>query len=277
MYNAYLYDGNVSRTKLINAEFPKGTKIVQVEHGWNHYVALDSEGYIWGWGSNFYHQTGINYTRKMVETPTRTNIRGVTKIFTNSNSKTTFFITKDNKLYVIGLNGDGQAGLENKTPSRDRIFRHINEPREIKLPEIKEIKIPENEENEENNMIKKITGNMHASFILMTNGDVYSTGASLITGFKKISFEFKKILFGQKIIAIFCSASYCAFSTGYEIFMTLNCPLCYSNFPNDVRFEFFSDIILNLKVKNNVRKDCKKEGHFIRGLKEIIGRLKFEI
>ena len=40
------------------AIFPEGTVIQSVAAGENHSLALDTEGNVWGWGSNEYYQLG---------------------------------------------------------------------------------------------------------------------------------------------------------------------------------------------------------------------------
>lgn len=97
----------------VQAIFPEGTTIVQVDAGENFSVALDSEGYVWTWGANDYYQLG---TSKITSTATPTKVNGlsnITKIAAGTYSVLAIDENKD--VYGWGLNSNGELGIESYT------------------------------------------------------------------------------------------------------------------------------------------------------------------
>jgi alpha-tubulin suppressor-like RCC1 family protein len=104
---SYLLNGN---TAWIDGITIPVTKWISVAAGWNHTVAVKSDGTLWAWGYNYYGQLGDGSVNNK-STPTR--------IGTDSNWVSvaagfyhTVGLKADGTLWAWGYNGQGQLGIE---------------------------------------------------------------------------------------------------------------------------------------------------------------------
>jgi alpha-tubulin suppressor-like RCC1 family protein len=71
-------------------------------------MALDAQGHVWTWGSDFYRQLGYAQPGGVALSPGQVNLECVTSISMGVFSAAA--VTSDGSLYVWGYNGDGQLG-----------------------------------------------------------------------------------------------------------------------------------------------------------------------
>ena len=81
----------VTKDEPVKAIFPNGTKIIQVDAGENHSLALDENGNVWAWGRNQYYQLGNNIQEEVL-TPIK--VAG-----------------SMGEVYSFGLNANGEGGI----------------------------------------------------------------------------------------------------------------------------------------------------------------------
>jgi alpha-tubulin suppressor-like RCC1 family protein len=80
--------------------------------------ALTEDGRVFVWGANNRGQAGIPQTTtgNTITTPQQSSFTGTGRLITsagNNNNTTTFIVDTQDKLYVVGRNQDGQAGIGN--------------------------------------------------------------------------------------------------------------------------------------------------------------------
>lgn len=85
-------------------------KIVEVAKGKNHTLALDEDGYIWGWGNNSSGELGSNLKGKVYVPTQISGISNATKISAGEGFSVALV---DGAIWTWGTNGYGQLG--NKT------------------------------------------------------------------------------------------------------------------------------------------------------------------
>ncbi len=251
-YNAYLLNGKVwvgGASKVIKdnevyenpdeIEFPKGTQIVQVAYGLYHYVALDSEGYVWGWGKekygNLFGQLGIGKHIGPTKTPTKiTNMPKMKKVCCGSFY--TLCLDTFNNLWGLGHNNHHQIGFGDSEKAQYKPIKVREGVLDVYAGKNSDTTFIININNEVEAIgwnlsgnagiwpnsynvgksftqvkslngkgkISKIDSNLLSTFCLYENGDIYSTGSPGTNGRNKNSCEFLKIDKRKNIIDLAC-------------------------------------------------------------------------
>ena len=85
------------------------------------YAVIKKDGSVWFWGENTYGQAGMGNT-SVLQTPTKVALTFLESgdevkdlVLNDGYYTTSYLITKKGRLYVCGMNYDGQAGLNDKT------------------------------------------------------------------------------------------------------------------------------------------------------------------
>ncbi len=251
-YTAYLLDGKVYVGGVMKAikdnevyekpneiKFPKGTQIVQVSYGWYHFIALDSKGYIWSWGTESYGitfgQLGQGKHIVPTETPIKIeNIPKMKKVCCGMNHNICLDIY--NNLWGFGKNDDYQTGFGDSKSNQYKpikvkegvsdiyvgkhsnttfIITMINEVEAIGNNYYGNVGIGTKSFNVGRSFvsvkslngkgkISKIDSNSRSTFCLYENGDIYATGRVAYNGRSNTSKEFFKIDKKHNIIDLAC-------------------------------------------------------------------------
>jgi alpha-tubulin suppressor-like RCC1 family protein len=106
-----------SHTTPVRVNLPTGTRVVAIQAGWNHSLALDSAGDVWAWGRNSYGQLGDGTTVDrdapvLVSVPSDTD---VTSLAAGGNHSMALAVAGD--AWAWGRNSYGQLG-DGTTTSR---------------------------------------------------------------------------------------------------------------------------------------------------------------
>jgi hypothetical protein len=86
----------------------------RVVSGATHNLALDSSGYLWGWGENHSGQLGDNTTTGRLAAVRIYGLTGVTQVAAGSNH--TLAVRSDGTVWAWGSNAYGQLGDGTKIP-----------------------------------------------------------------------------------------------------------------------------------------------------------------
>lgn len=146
---------------------------VKISTSDNHIISLDTNGDIYGWGSNCFGQLGIDNLQKGFTKATKINIDCNNKKIIDislgySNSS---IITEDNKLYSCGCTQNGRIGIKKKNTQKEGInirkFTKIN----IKYK-----------------IVKIQSGSMHQCSI-DNNNKIYSWGSKYYIGSQWVYYD----------------------------------------------------------------------------------------
>jgi alpha-tubulin suppressor-like RCC1 family protein len=99
----------VTKDEPVKAIFPNGTKIIQVDAGENHSLALDENGNVWAWGRNQYYQLGNNIQEEVLTPVKVAGLANIRKIACGS--YTSYAIGSMGEVYSFGLNANGEGGI----------------------------------------------------------------------------------------------------------------------------------------------------------------------
>ncbi len=148
--NGELGDGSyTTKDGTVKVQFDKNTKIVQIDAGTSHNIALDIDGNVWTWGSNSYYQLGRSSTNANI--PGKVTMpEEIVKVAAGNNYS--LAIGKSGKAYAWGYNANGELGVGT--------YKTVTRPAEIVGIE---------------NVIDISGGNNH-SILATTTGEVYTTG-----------------------------------------------------------------------------------------------------
>ena len=91
--------------------------------GYNHFIVLNADGKVYGWGYNGYGQLGLGNTSNYT-TPVYLNMDNVIDITARGNC--TAVLKKDGTVWMAGYNGNGQLGI-NSTSSQSSFVQVKNE------------------------------------------------------------------------------------------------------------------------------------------------------
>lgn len=97
----------------VKVRFPSSTEITSLSAGGyeGHSLAIDSEGYVWAWGSNDYGQLGINsYQDKDIPFKIST-LDDIIEISAGGEDGHSMALDKDGRVWAWGSNQSGQLGL----------------------------------------------------------------------------------------------------------------------------------------------------------------------
>jgi alpha-tubulin suppressor-like RCC1 family protein len=112
-----LGDGStVNRSTPVRVVLPAGVTAVAMAAGYDHSLALGSDGQLYGWGSNASGQLG-DYTTVNRRTPVRARVpAGVTPGLLAAGFESSLMIATDGQIYAWGNNSVGQLGDGSTTP-----------------------------------------------------------------------------------------------------------------------------------------------------------------
>lgn len=99
----------------MRVEMPSGVRFASVSAGWNHVIALSTEGKLYTWGSNAYGQLGfdtVDYLSKPKEIPFSFPQKIVSVAAGNSFS---LALTENGEVYAWGINEKGQLGASHES------------------------------------------------------------------------------------------------------------------------------------------------------------------
>ena len=85
--------------------------IVQIDSGFGHSLALDSDGHVWAWGKNSSGQAGTG-NRVTVKTPAQLSLEGIVQI--GCGGKYSMALDKDGVIWTWGENDYGQLGYKTR-------------------------------------------------------------------------------------------------------------------------------------------------------------------
>ena len=103
--------------------------------GYNHFIVLNADGKVYGWGYNGYGQLGLGNTSNYT-TPVYLNMDNVIDITARGNC--TAVLKKDGTVWMAGYNGNGELGI-NDTSSQSSFVQVKNEDGTGFLTNIKDI------------------------------------------------------------------------------------------------------------------------------------------
>ena len=103
--------------------------------GYNHFIVLNADGKVYGWGYNGYGQLGLGNTSNYT-TPVYLNMDNVIDITARGNY--TAILKKDGTVWMAGYNGNGELGI-NDTSSQSSFVQVKNEDGTGFLTNIKDI------------------------------------------------------------------------------------------------------------------------------------------
>jgi alpha-tubulin suppressor-like RCC1 family protein len=112
--------GILSRTPV---QIKNLSKITQISAGYGHVLALDTDGNVWSFGCNTFHQLG-RVTKEKSDNTTPQKISGLPPIAkVSAGYRHSLAVTNDGAVWSWGLNSHGQLGVEakellNTTPLR---------------------------------------------------------------------------------------------------------------------------------------------------------------
>ena len=164
-YYDYSYYSD-TKVKKLNRVF-EDYKFSDIAAGRNHILALDEQGYLYGWGSNTFGQLGIGTSGDSSESPVR--IYSTKKFKTIACSElSSYAIDENGKLYAWGSNKFGETVYSNTTMIEDlsAYDEHDNEvhiqtsPVQI-LPEYR---------------FKTVSAGGYGAIAIDTNGDAWGWG-----------------------------------------------------------------------------------------------------
>ena len=154
-----------------------GNKIIQLSTGSGANAslitifALTEDGRVFVWGANSRGQTGNPFVPGFNNIPSPSRSRtftGVGRLITsagNNNSTTTFVVDTNDKLFVVGRNQDGQAGISNNNIN----FRDLKSFIQVTgLPFNYRV----------NNVRVGGTGDQITTFVTLKDGTLYAAGAN---------------------------------------------------------------------------------------------------
>ena len=150
-------DGKVYST-LTKEELPTVGKIIELDEGTDHTVMLTSEGKAYALGDNTYGQLSIGNNVSSQDTAVAVR-KDTDTLFTNikeikAGDKYTIIVTRDGKVYTVGINDSNELGIEN------------NQILDRNLPE---------ENTNISNVIFATTGDNHVT-VVKNDGTVYAWG-----------------------------------------------------------------------------------------------------
>ena len=188
---------NSREPKMIDDEILSKHRVEDIECGEQSSFALTSEGLMFGWGWNRNNQVRPGDT--LDDFKPFLMSEDVSELFPlGSSSSHIFFRKKGGEIGFCGRNYEGQLGvrtIDNENVTKIRVCKEI---RRIKSSEI-----------------KSIFSSFYASFILTTEGDVFSAGEGEYSGFPEQQRYFDKLKFpeGEKVIDITCGYEHALFMT----------------------------------------------------------------
>jgi alpha-tubulin suppressor-like RCC1 family protein len=109
------------------------SNITQISAGYGHVLALDSDGNVWSFGCNTFHQLG-RITKKASDNTTPQIVKGLPKIkMVSAGYRHSLVVADDGSVWSWGLNTHGQLGTDSKdtmqiTPvnvSLDNVFQIV--------------------------------------------------------------------------------------------------------------------------------------------------------
>src|SRR5260221_8766666 len=90
------------------------SNITQVSAGYGHVLALDTEGNVWSFGCNTFHQLG-RVTKKTTDNTTPQKVNGLPKVNSiSAGYRNSLALAEDGTVWSWGLNSHGQMGVETK-------------------------------------------------------------------------------------------------------------------------------------------------------------------
>lgn len=89
--------------------------VTQVAAGWDHALALASDGTVWAWGAGYWGQLGNGSTAESPVPEQVPNLTGVTQIA--AGDAFSLALTSDGRVWAWGGNGQGQLGNNSTTNS----------------------------------------------------------------------------------------------------------------------------------------------------------------
>lgn len=104
---------------------PAGVRFASVSAGWNHVVALSTDGRIYTWGSNAYGQLGLE-AEGIVTTPKAIPFSPSAKIVSvAAGNSFSLALTADGDVFAWGSNTTGQLGISHASLSATNVPRRI--------------------------------------------------------------------------------------------------------------------------------------------------------
>ena len=104
--------------KPVKVTSPLNTKFVSVSAGWNHVIALSSDGKVYTWGANGYGQLGID-SKGFVTTPKQVSLPTEDKVIAvAAGNSFSLALTSTGSVYAWGLNSFGQLGTSTDLTNR---------------------------------------------------------------------------------------------------------------------------------------------------------------
>jgi len=123
-----LGDGTTAGRTLFG-DIGAGNQVVQVDGGFDHSLAVMSDGSVWGWGANFSGELGPGLGSRPL-TPVR--IQGLTGVFTQvaAGNRFSLALRSDGTVWAWGDNLRGELGRgtvtsQEATPARVAVLNHV--------------------------------------------------------------------------------------------------------------------------------------------------------
>jgi alpha-tubulin suppressor-like RCC1 family protein len=112
----------------LSADIGAGHDVVQVAAGYDHSLAVRSDGTVWAWGANRYGQLGDANTAIHVVPGQVTGLTGITQVAAGVMSS--LALRSDGTVWAWGANGAGQLGRgtitdHEVTPARVAVLNHV--------------------------------------------------------------------------------------------------------------------------------------------------------
>ena len=114
-----------SSTTPQKVSMPEGVRFASIAAGWNHVIALSTDGRIYTWGSNAYGQLGSDATDAVTMPKEMKYSISKPVVAVAAGNSFSLALTADGEVYAWGLNSLGQLGVPNDSLKETRIPQKI--------------------------------------------------------------------------------------------------------------------------------------------------------
>eukprot|EP01135_Chromosphaera_perkinsii_P011205 Nk52_evm32s2356 gene=Nk52_evmTU32s2356 len=203
--------GNKNVLYFHKVELPSSVRIVDISLGWDHSLALDEKGAVYGWGSNEFGQLGLGASVKATSSPKRLEtfhilssepeqkwgkLPSAPKICRISTGlRHSILLDNEGRIYTCGSGRHGQLGYEVSRAEKSRAM----------VP-----RLVSNGVESIRGEIKKVVAGYRHSLVLTQSGSVYGFGCNRYGQLGQSpsqiewSWELQKVELGSSLVGLEC-------------------------------------------------------------------------
>lgn len=122
---------NIDSAAPVKVTMPVGVRFASVSAGWNHVIALSTEGRIYTWGSNAYGQLGSDAAGEVTVPKEISFPVSKTVVAVAAGNSFSLALTSDGEVYAWGLNSMGQLGVPNESLKETKLPQKIEALSEV--------------------------------------------------------------------------------------------------------------------------------------------------